>query len=262
MGKLSIVTNTPEENKLAINNNGEIYYLTNNGTVNLVEGDIRYRPLHCSELYNKLSIRGIRPYDLFISSVDGENNEDNPIIRFSYIEPRGEIDEIDTTDVNNSFPLCGSLTRGTANIVRNKYIELFGTGELDAGEELKFLSGTNSVPDRVFEVSIDLIKSFDSYTNTVSLNELINYSTDADLTCKVDLTVLYSKNGVIYNHHTTFTAFDYDSNNALNIYNTVEDISNSVQLEYINGIIKVIPISRDVDECIINNCTVIYGKLG
>ena len=259
MGKLSIVTNIPIENKLAINNNNEIYYLTNNGTVNLVEGDLRFRPLHCSELYNKLEVRGIRPYDLFISGIEGENTEDNPIIKFSYIEPRGEIDTIDTTDIENSFPLCGDLSSRAGELVKEKYSELFGT-DLNASEELRFLSSTNRVPDRVLEESIDLIKSFDSYTNTVSLNELINYSTDANLTCRVDLTILYSTEETIYNYNTMFTAFDYNSDKVLNIYNTIEDINNLIQLEYINGIIKVIPTSKTVNECIINNCTAIYGK--
>lgn len=259
MGKLSIITSTPKENKLAINNNNEIYYTTNGGAINLIEGDLRRRPLHCSELYNKLSIRGIRPYDLFISGIAGEDDYNDPIIKFSYIEPRGEIDEIDTTDIDNSFPLCGDLDRETVERVNRKYIELFGDN-LNAGEELRFLSSTNGIADREIEESIDLIKSFDSYTNTVSLNELINYSTDPYINCRVDLTVLYSKEGTIYNYNTMFTAFDYNAHGTLNVYNTIEDINGLVQLEYINGVIKVIPMSQEVNECIINNCTVIYGK--
>lgn len=261
MGKLSIVTNEPVENKLTINNNNDIYYITNQGTINIIEGDLRFRPLHCSELYNKFLLRGIRPYDLFISGIEGEDDERDPIIKFSYIEPRGEIDNIDTTDINNSFPLCGDLYSDTEELVNRKYIELFGDG-LNAGEELGFLSSTNSIQEKESEVSIDLIKSFDSYTNTVSLNELINYSTEAYISCRVDLTVLYSKSdGIIYNHNTKFTAFDYGPTQTLNIYNTIENIDSLVQLEYINGVIKVIPTSQEVNECIINNCTVIYGKL-
>ena len=259
MGKLSIITNTPVENKLTINNNNEIYYTSNNGTINIVEGDLRYRPLHCSELGNKFELRGIRPYDLFISGVSGEDDYNNPIIKFSYIEPRGEMDEIDTTDTENSFPLCGDLDRETQELVNRKYIELFGDG-LNSSEELRFLSSTNNIADKEIEESIDLIKSFDSYTNTVDLNELINYSTEAYINCRVDLTILYSISGIIYNYNTMFTAFDYNANQVLNIYNTIENINNRVQLEYINGTIKVIPTSQEVNECIINNCTVIYGK--
>jgi len=260
MGKLSIITNTPIENKLTINNNNDIYYLNNNGEViNIIEGNLRYRPLHCSELSNKFELRGIRPYDLFISGIEGEDDYDDPIIKFSYIEPRGEIDEIDTTDINNSFPLCGDLSRETKELIDEKYKELFGDS-LNADEELRFLSSTNNIADKEIEESIDLIKSFDSYTNTVNLNELINYSTDAYINCRVDLTILYSIRGVIYNYNTMFTAFDYNAHQILNIYNTIENINNYVQLEYINGTIKVIPISQEVNECIINNCTIIYGK--
>lgn len=259
MGKLSIVTRTPIENKLTINNNNDIYYIDNNNTVNIIEGELRYRPIHCSELYNKLSLRGIRPYDLFISGISGEDDYENPILKFSYIEPHGEIDEIDTTDIDTSFPLCGKLDRETIERVDDKYRELFGDG-LNAGEELSFLSSTNSLMEKESQESIDLIKGFDSYTNTVSLNELISYSTEPGLNCRVDLTILYSKDGEIYNHNTMFTAFDYSEHQLLNIYNTIENINNLVQLEYINGVIKVIPISQEVNECIINNCTVIYGK--
>jgi hypothetical protein len=260
MGKLSIITNTSVENKLTINNNKEIYYITNDGTVNIIEGDLRYRPLHCSELSNKFELRGVRPYDLFISGVEGEDDYNNPIIKFSYIEPRGEMDEIDTTDTDNSFPLCGDLDRETKDLIDKKYIELFGDG-LKANEELRFLSSTNNISDKEIIESMDLIKSFDSYTNTVDLNELINYSTDAYINCRVDLTILYSINGVIYNYNTMFTAFDYNAHQVLNMYNTIETINNRIQLEYINGTIKVIPTSQEVNECIINNCTAIYGKL-
>lgn len=260
MGKLSIITNTPVENKLTINNNNEIYYTGHQGTVSIVEGDLRYRPIHCSELNTKLSNRRIRPYDLFISGIDGENDYRDPIIKFSYIEPEGEIDEIDTTDIESSFPLCGELKKETIEEVDKKYIELFGDNS-DATEEINFLLSTNNLADTEIEASIDLIKGFDSYTNTVSLNELINYSTKSGTSGRVSLTVLYSIQDTIRSHNTMFEAFNYDSLQNLQIENMIEDIDGLVQLEYINGVIKVIPISKDVDECIINNCTVIYGRI-
>ena len=57
MGKLSIVTDSNSENdKLKINvADRKIYYNTEEGLRVLIEGTLKYRPLHCSELSRRLA---------------------------------------------------------------------------------------------------------------------------------------------------------------------------------------------------------------
>ena len=113
MGKLSIVTDSSENpEKLKINvSEKKIYY----GNINLVEGSLRYRPLHCSELNSRLIHRNWNKSEtLFISGVDGESNEDEPVVRYrKYTDqnnkPVGEIDVINTrNDSSYLFLYLGS----------------------------------------------------------------------------------------------------------------------------------------------------------
>lgn len=70
------------------------------------------------------------------------------------------------------------------------------------------------------------------------------------------------------NYKTTFSAFNYryqenDGGLVLESEDWIKVIGDDeIQVEFIEGILKALPLSNDVSECIISNCTVIYGKLG
>lgn len=272
MGKLSIVTDSssnPEKIKISVPDK-KIY----NGNTVILEGSLRYRPLHCSELYSRLSNRDWNKSEtLFISGVEGEGNEDDPILRYrkytnSDYKPTGEIDEIDISNQsrNLSFPLCGVLGDETKATIRDMYCSIFDFTNAVPSEA--FMNSTKSVINiSECQESIDLVCGLDSYTDTVSIRELIEYSSYPRTTGKVNLSIRYSKlnndetNAIVYNYNTIFKAFEYTEDRELVLEDLVEIIDdNLIRLEYLGGIIRLFPISSRITECIINNCTVIYGN--
>jgi hypothetical protein len=110
-------------------------------------------------------------------------------------------------------------------------------------------------------ITVDLIAD-DEYTNTISLVNVEKKLAKKNLSAKIDLTVNYTKNGELFGQDLTFEAFRYSgaSNNIVaNRNNFISYVNNEVVVEYIDGIIRVIPDSSNIDECIINNCVLTYG---
>lgn len=275
MGKLSIVTDSNSGNeKLKINvADRKIYYNTQEGSVVLIEGSLKYRPLHCSELSRRLANRDWNKSETLF--IQGDSNVDDPILRYkkyTTTRPTGEIDEIDTLsdDLSLSFPLCGDLSSETKERITEAYTSIFDDSMI-AREEVCFMGSSKSVM-RTSECqeSIDIIKGPDSYTSSLSLCELIEYSSYPKVSARVDMSVKYSKltndlsDASIYTYFTTFKAFEYDRDRNIDLENMVEIISDDtedlVRIEYLGGIIRLFPVSPRITECIINDCTVIYGK--
>ena len=72
MGKLSIVTEDNPNSDIIINSVEKKIYVNN---CNLAEGSLKFKPLKCSELYNRISNRNWNKSEtLFISDVIGEGN--------------------------------------------------------------------------------------------------------------------------------------------------------------------------------------------
>lgn len=280
MGKLSIVTDSssnPEKLKINVADK-KIYYGDSSETVILIEGSLKYRPLHCSELNNRLSNRNWNKSEtLFISGIEGENNEDDPMLRYrkytnSENKPMGEIDIINISDNNTnlSFPLCGKLSENTKSEISEAYENIFDTSEVAASEEVCFLGSSKRIMNTSeCQESIDLIKGYDSYTFSLNLKDLIEYSSYPGTTAKVRLSLRYSKinsegtEASIYSYYTTFSAFEYTSNSELIIENMIEiikDTEDLIRIEYLDGTLQLFPVSQRISECIINDCTIIYGK--
>lgn len=275
MGKLSIVTDSNSENeKLKINvADRKIYYNTQEGSEVLIEGSLKYRPLHCSELSRRLANRDWNKSETLF--IQGDSNVDDPILRYKkYIttRPTGEIDEIDTLsdDQSLSFPLCGNLSSETKDRITEVYTSIFDDSMI-AHEEVCFLgSSKNVMKTSECQESIDIIKGPDSYTSSLSLCELIEYSSYPKTSARVDMSIKYSKlndemnEASIYTYFTSFKAFEYDRDRNLGIENMIEVISDTtedlIRIEYLGGIVRLFPVSPRITECIINDCTVIYGK--
>lgn len=276
MGKLSIVTeNSPD---IRIDPVGKkISYTESGQTIIITEGDLKYRPLHCSELSSRLSSRDWNKSEtLFISEVSNEDNEEEliPILnyrKYTSVPPTGEIDEIDPSDdnISLSFPLCGELDESTKELIDSKYYEL-GLDPSDASNTVRYMISPKSALDTSeCQKSINVILGTDSYTNSLNLFDLINYSSYPGTTCRIDLSVRYSKlnsygnSADIYNYFTNIEAFKYDEDRNLNVENIIEIIGDTeelVRIEYFNGTLRLFPVSPKVTECIINDCTVVYGK--
>jgi hypothetical protein len=113
-------------------------------------------------------------------------------------------------------------------------------------------------------VSIDLVED-DVYTNTISLVGIETKISKANLSGKIDLTVKYTKEGIISGQDLTFKAFKYTNTESPEL--TRDDFISplgsmsdpDVMVEYVDGVIRVIPESSSVDECVISNCVLTYG---
>lgn len=134
-------------------------------------------------------------------------------------------------------------------------------------------------------VTIDVIPyNSDVYTNIVDISVLTGYQVSPGISTRIDIGIQYSKNipeetvdpdtGVVtkieyveklYSKETSFMGFKYVSTDdgGIKLVNNsyVENIGTDIVIEYTNNIIRVVPKSIDIDECIISNCTVTYGKL-
>lgn len=270
--KLNIITsnNTEDLNILSIINNEDkssISYMTeNNGQINITNEGSRFRPIRLSELKKKLEQRDWNITERkYISDV----NSEKPILKVKLTPSTEAIDVIDSTNdvsgkyitgvpVSNPEGISDNLKEAFENDPNYKSI-------LDSmiGNEIYIYNSSRNIIDFVNNsMIISAIKyNSDSYTNTLNLDKLINKSAISNLSGKVDLTVQYSKDDKIINHDITFEAFKFN-NSGLENMDFIEEINSDVVVEYSNNTVRVIPISDNINECIIRNCTITYGNIG
>lgn len=187
------------------------------------------------------------------ASEENKKKLEKEIEKLSSFDDEGKIKEIYDSMVNSEVYLY-SVTKNTVDILNNS-------------------------------ITIDVIPyNSDIYTNILDLGKLLSYLVAPGISIRIDIGIQYSKNipeetidpesGVVtdityveklYSKETTFTGFKYSSsdNGTVTLVNNnyVENVGTDIVIEYIDNVIRVIPKSTDIDECIISNCTVTYGKL-
>lgn len=255
-------------NLLQVVNNGVDSFLEQNQTLITERTSAIDRPLHCSELNKKMISRKWNKFDTkFINIESGEWLYSR---YYEVTNPAGEIDIIKYTGVDHPektifcccdeilFPLGGETTV-PVNGILELYKRLFGTMK---EKEIPFYNVTGKVINILDgSVVVDLINYNSTiYTDTISLGDVLKYPIAPHESGRVDLSIQYSKSGNIYYSDKVFTAFSHNGD-TIEVDNIVESVNDNVQLEYINGVIKVTPLISDVDECIISKCSLTYGKL-
>lgn len=277
------ILSTDDTESPYISANGVIVNLGDNryNTVVVDNRDQSNRPVRESELYNKLLERNWNlPERLQINTEGGivslgftvtatknldfiDENRDYVQTDFSgetiHYAPREEDFLRDKTySVINNSGINIDYTPDESDLsnFNNTYKDIIN---MLNSEDNIYLFNTSKYSVDILSDSVTFdVVSRNSYTNTVSLENLYNYSSNPNVTAKVDVSVRYSKNNVVYTHDLTFEAFEKDSG----IKNNIIDSSNDdIILEYLENVIRVIPGNNDVDECIISNCTVTYGNI-
>ena len=125
------------------------------------------------------------------------------------------------------------------------------------------------VRDKVGGYSIDIVEnSFTSsltsetkYTDTLNLEDWIYASMKSSLdgiSGKLDVSYMYSKGGVMYGGQQSIKIFRYEE--YLTLESAIIDLGD-VQLEFLDYVLKIYPLNNDVDEVIINDCTLTIGVL-
>lgn len=269
----AVIAENSDTGGLRIVNSGETSYLALGDTVISEKTKSADRPLHCSELDKWLRRRNWHKFDTKFIASDG-----NLYSRmYASIPPTDTTDNIQT-DVDemrddyafrcsdsgiNSLGLTKEEIGKYEEKINYLYNKIFG-----AMKETEI--SIYSVPKKVINiidgsVAFDLIR-YDSseYTDTVSLGEISKLPLAPDSYGRVDLGIQYSKaeddsSFRIYNCDTTLTAFSF-VDGKLTVNNLVGKVNNEVSYELLNNVIKVSPLTNDVNECIISYCTITYGR--
>lgn len=263
------------------------YYLLGNGNA-LLCNDSNQRLSTCSELEQRLKARDWHITGRRTTYPLGNNWLDNSVdMYFSEHGTSGKSVEVskELKKTRLHYP----------NIKNKKLLEkLIGNldglaleiyNEKEDQDVYRYSEPRNIVNVLENSIIIDVIPySSDVYTNTVDIGKLVGYAVSPGVSTKIDIGVQYSKNvpeetvdpetGVVteityveklYSKESSFFGFRYISgdNGVTELINNnyVEDVGGDVVIEYANSVIRAIPKSHNVDECIISSCTVTYGKL-
>lgn len=286
MSKLTFVSDElrPEvislnKDKILIVNSSSIGEELNSKDVNIVKEDnvSLFRPIRCSELLNKLSSRGwnmmgVKYLTFGLDQIIRNHLEPGNLTNSDYLTG---ILNIDTSSSENTVAKVGSpvskfVREDEVDFINESYKKTFG--DMDGTNEIWFYrSSKDSIDIPNGTIVKDIIDyGSDIYTNTVCFTEIARHAAHKDLSAKVDLTIQYTKmdrrasiettGPHIYSRDITFEGFN-NKDCKLTYNNFVEEIERDVNIEYINGILKVMPLTENVIECIIRKCTITYGNI-
>lgn len=193
---------------------------------------------------------------------------------YSYFgTPESDIPTIHGTIESDNYLILSSITTTDANtrdFVSSCYNKLFGNLNPMISSEVIFYNSAREYIGLTSELhSLDLIRTQETYTNRVDIGEVAQLSTQPGITCFADITIQYQKGEDMYFRNLIIPVFSYDSDGKLNIRDLKSEITNSnnsadiiVILDAQKYIIEAIPFdpNSDISECIINRCTIKYGK--
>ena len=285
MKKLSIIGTSPgttKDSPIYVSNDFLAYLKSDGSRVYITNESSNENPSGMYDLIYKL--------DLHHNLIDSRKliNEDTNVlsqIRFGGILNHSGIDDdtfvrLSSMGSKNSYVYSSTYTSGTSGgtfslcdtLMDSETMSTFNKEiynnviKMKESEDITIYNSSKMVINIIDEsIAIDLVDD-DQYTNTISLDGIERKISKANLSGKIDLTVKYTKGGVIYGQDLTFSAFKY-SNDVNSPELTREDFVSSlgqtsdpdVMVEYIDGVIRSISESEDVDECIISNCVLTYG---
>lgn len=295
MKKIELITTTSDNisiSQVTSQEDEKEYYLTGNNRA-LVCNDSNYRMTRISELSNKLKLRdwNVTNRRFVIPGEDGSEGNLRVCID-DYSKGSGIINEVDENTKSieiDKYELTekeksqfNSYLDYLKNNKNNYLKEIYNLYNSMNNNEIYLYSTSKNVVDILNNsITIDVIPfNSDIYTNTVDLTELMNYSVSPGVSTKIDLGIQYSKyetryvedpedkeklilvgNEKLYSKETTFSGSRYNKQGELISKDYIEEIGSDIVIECVNNIIRVVSKSTDIDECIISNCTITYGKL-
>ena len=235
------------------NESGEVIPILNNKTT--------FRPIRCSELANAIS-RKVYFKQCLIYQEDEDTikmkvnpdslQSDIPTIMQKSLAEQSKF--ADGISFNNTF------SPDDVQDINSKYSELY-EGDDKKGFDFLQLTTKNNIDleDRYFSTIVISAES-DIYTDTLNLNGIVRHCVSPELKGSVNMDIRYSTSKGVFSENVVFSIFSYDQDLKLEIRNFIQDINDKVQVEYINGVVRVYPLDSTVNECIINNCILTYAK--
>lgn len=292
MKKIELITTESEDisiSQVISQGSEKEYYLVGNNKA-LVCNDSNYRMARLSELSNKLKLRDWNVTNRRFAFED-QSEGNLQICIDNYSNGSGIVNEINEDTkriVIDKYELSDKEKSEFNNYLeylknnKNEYLkEIYNLYSSMNSSEIYLYSTSKNVVDILNDsITIDIIPyNSDIYTNTVDLTSLINYSISPGVSTKIDLGIQYSKNETryeedpetkelvvineekLYSKETTFAGPSFNQSGELVLKDYIEQVNSDVMIECIDNIIRVVSKSTNIDECIISNCTVTYGKL-
>lgn len=292
MKKIELITTESEDisiSQVISQGSEKEYYLVGNNKA-LVCNDSNYRMARLSELSNKLKLRDWNVTNRRFAFED-QSEGNLQICIDNYSSGSGIVNEINEDTkriVIDKYELSDKEKSEFNNYLeylknnKNEYLkEIYNLYSSMNSSEIYLYSTSKNVVDILNDsITIDIIPyNSDIYTNTVDLTSLINYSISPGVSTKIDLGIQYSKNETryeedpetkelvvineekLYSKETTFAGPNFNQSGELVLKDYIEQVNSDVMIECIDNIIRVVSKSTNIDECIISNCTVTYGKL-
>jgi hypothetical protein len=154
-------------------------------------------------------------------------------------------------NTSNYEQLSDELDRNVSEIEKflNENKEIINSSENDSS----YLSNPISEP-----IVYNLIHG-GQYTNIISLENIIQKCSSSPDTI-ISVNINYSKGNNIFDYSSKFKPMRV-RNGVITESEFIRRFHDDVELEFTNGILRAMPISNEVVECIITNCIVTYGKL-
>lgn len=235
------------------NESGEVIPILNNNST--------FRPIRCSELHNsilrKVFFKQCLVYQEDEDTVKMKINPDSlqsdiPVITQKSLSELSKA--ADGISFNNEFGIEDMQE------INSRYSELY-SGEDKKGFDFLQLTTKNKIDlgDKYFSTTVISADS-DVYTDTLNLNGIIRHCVSSELKGSANIDVRYSTAKGVFSENIVFSVFSYDQDLKLEVKNFIQDINDKVQVEYINGVLRVYPLDSTVNECIINNCILTYAK--
>lgn len=178
-----------------------------------------------------------------------------------------------TQDSVRSIKACDSWNNSAQVEVLEESInarikELFGYyedyPEIDFSKEVSN-SGSGFSVDLSENSIVVSLTSETTYTDTINLEDWVYNSGQCNqggmyynISGKLDISYMYSKGSRVYSGMQTIKAFQYEGN--LVSKNIIIELGD-IQIEYLDYVLKIYPISSEVNEAIINDCTLTIGVL-
>ena len=266
---------------LAYNTETETVILSNERSDLIKCSDLKEILSRCLIKGSKFIINTYNPtlYNLIpgISENDELFNSDNGFIPTIPVQDliRGEVSGFNvseevTQESIRSIKACDnwyndvSMLRELEGEINDRVQEIFGYyKEFDAGKEVRDKVGDYSInfsSNTNFNSIVVVLTSETTYTDTINLEDWIYSSLKGGLgiSGKLDISFMYSKDGKIYSGVQTIKAFRYEE--YITVEDTIIDLGD-IQLEYIGYVLKVYPLSDNIDEVIISDCTLTIGVL-
>ncbi len=150
--------------------------------------------------------------------------------------------------------------------INERVKEVFGYyadfNEIDIEKEVRDKLGDYSSDLSTNSQVVDLMSGTE-YTDTINISDWVYASGKKSVKAKLDISFMYSKGGNVFCGSQSLDAFYYNEMypDLFLIHKDQIIRLGDIQIEYVNYVLKIYPISNEISEVIFNDCIMTIGNL-